>query len=47
MQKERNGEQTENAVQRNAEPQQTSVTKTEPAMQEETPQVEDTNADAE
>lgn len=38
-------EQTENAVQRSAEPQQPAVAETEPAKQEETPQSEEPNAD--
>ena len=38
-------EQTENAVQRSAEPQQPAVAETEPAKQEETPQTEEPNAD--
>ena len=38
-------EQTEDAVQRSAEPQQPAVAETEPAKQEETPQTEEPNAD--
>lgn len=38
-------EQTEDAVQRSAEPQQPAVAETEPAKQEETPQTEKTNTD--
>lgn len=38
-------EQTEDAVQRSAEPQQPAVAETEPAKQEETPQAEEPNAD--
>ncbi len=38
-------EQTEDAVQRSAEPQQPAVAETEPAKQEETPQSEEPNAD--
>ena len=38
-------EQTEDAVQRSAEPQQPAVAETEPAKQDETPQTEEPNAD--